>query len=176
VYTALARAVLDETDRERVAEEVRRLRRRHPKASRDELAGRLIRKAALRCAAASGILTGPAAFFGAMPFGADLAYQAVALNRLVLSLAALYGHAPSGRDRAAGIGAGAGAGVASELLRQGVVHLLRRAFPRRPGLRTVAGALVGGALGYGAAMAIGRFAQDVFRGRHRLRLPLRWTP
>ena len=53
------------------------------------------------------------------------------------------------------------------------MHLLRRAFPRRPGLRTVAGALVGGALGYGAAMAIGRFAQDVFRGRHRLRLPLR---
>ena len=82
MYTALARVVLDETDRERVAEEVRRLRERHPKASRDELAGRLIRKAALRCAAASGILTGPAAFFGAMPFGADLAYQAVALNRL----------------------------------------------------------------------------------------------
>ena len=108
-----------------------------------------------------------------MPFGADLAYQAVALNRMVLALAALYGHPPSPRDRAAGIGAGAGAGVASELLRQGVVQLLRRAFPRRPGLRTVAGALVGGALGYGAAMAIGRFAQGVFRGRHRIRLPLR---
>ena len=65
------------------------------------------------------------------------------------------------------------AGVASELLRQGIVHLLRRAFPRRPGVRTVAGALVGGALGYGAAVAIGRFAQDVFRGRYRIRLPLR---
>ena len=54
-----------------------------------------------------------------------------------------------------------------------MVRVLRRAFPRRPGLRTVAGALVGGALAYGGAMTIGRFAQDVFRGRNRFGLALR---
>jgi hypothetical protein len=170
---ALARAVLDEGDRDRVSEQVRQLRERHPDASRDELAARLIRRTALRCAVAGGLLTGGAAYFGSMPFGTDLAYQAVALNRLVLALAALYGHPAETRDRASGIGASVGAGLASELLRQGVVRILRGALGRRPGARSIAGALAGGALGYGAGLAIGRFAQDVFRARRRLQLPLR---
>lgn len=173
MYTTLARAVLDEANRDRVAAEVKRLKARYPRASRDELAGRLIRRAALQCAAASALMTGPAAFFGAMPFGADLAYQTAALNRLVLALAALYGHPPSASDRAAGVAAGLAAGLGSQLLRQAVVRLLRRALPRRPGTRTAAGALVGAALGYGAAHAIGHFARDVFRGRRRLGLPIR---
>ena len=89
MYAALARAVLDEAGAAaRSAPEVERLRTRHPRASRDELAERLIRRAALQCAAAGALLTGPAAFFGAMPFGADLAWQVVALNRLVLGLSA----------------------------------------------------------------------------------------
>jgi hypothetical protein len=164
MYQALARAVLDDADRQRAASAVARLRRRHPRASKHELSGRLVRDAALRCAAAGALLTGSASFFGSVPFGAGLAYQVVALNRLVLSLAALYGAAPSPRDRAAGVAAGAAAGISSEVLRQGLVKVLRRAIPRRPGVRTVAGALAGGALGYGAAVAVGRFARDAFRG------------
>jgi hypothetical protein len=163
MYAALARAVLDEADAGRAASEVARLRRRHPRASRDELATRLIRRAALQCASAGALLTGPAAFFGSMPFGADLAWQVVALNRLVLSLAAVYGRPPSGRERAAGIAAAAGAGVGSEVLRQGLVRLLRQAAPRRSAARTAIGALAGAALGYAAAVAIGRFARDAFR-------------
>ncbi len=110
MYAALARAVLDETGA-RPRRRTSSGSRRHPRASRDELAERLIRRTALQCAGAGALLTGPAAFFGAMPFGADLAWQVVALNRLVLGLAALYGRAPSARDRAAGVAAAAGAGI-----------------------------------------------------------------
>lgn len=163
MYAALARAVLDEADASRAASEVERLRQKHPRATRDELAARLIRRAALQCASAGALLTGPAAFFGSMPFGADLAWQVVALNRLVLALAAVYGRAPSGRERAAGVAAAAGAGIGSEVLRQGLVKLLRQTIPRRSGARTALGALAGAALGYGAAVAIGRFARDAFR-------------
>jgi hypothetical protein len=168
MYAALARAVLDEAGAARAAAEVERLRRRHPRASRDELAARVIRRSALQCAVAGGLLAGPAAFFGAMPFGADLAYQAVTLNRLVLSLSAIYGAKGGGRDRAAGIVAGFSVGLGSELARQALVRVLRRALNGRPGIRTAAGALAGGALGYAAAVAVGRFAQDAFRGRQGL--------
>jgi hypothetical protein len=172
MYATLARAVLDESNAGRAADDVARLRRRHPRESRDEIARRLIRRAALQCAAAGALLTGPAAFFGAMPFGADLAWQVVALNRLVLSLAALYGRRPEGRDRMAGIAAAAGAGIASEAIRQGLVRLLRRIAPRRAGARTAAGALAGGALGYFAAVAVGGWARDELRSG-RLLAPLR---
>jgi hypothetical protein len=165
MYAAIARAVLDEAAAERAVTEVQRLHQRHPRASRDELAARLMRRAAIQCAAAGALLTGPAAFFGSMPFGADLGWQVVALNRLVLSLAALYRRSPSGGERAAGVAAAAGAAVSSEALRQGLVRLLRQTLPRRPAARTLVGVLIGGGLGYGAAFAIGRFAQDQFRGR-----------
>jgi hypothetical protein len=165
MYTALAKAILDDTTRLRAGKDVERLKERYPRASRDELAARAIRRAAFQCAAAGGLLAGPGAFFGAMPFGADLAYQAVTLNRLVLSLAAIYGGGSGGRSRATGIAAGFSAGLGSELVRQALVRVLRGALPRRPGVRTLAGALAGGALGYAAAIAVGRFAQDLFHGR-----------
>ncbi len=168
MYAALARAVLDESGAVRAATAVEKLRRRHPRASRDELAARVIRRAAFQCAAAGGLLAGPAAFFGAMPFGPGLAYQAVTLNRMVLSLAAIYGTRSGGRDRVAAVAAGLAVGLGSELGRQALVGVLRRALARRPSARTIAGALAGGALGYGAAFAVGRFAQDAFVGRRRL--------
>jgi hypothetical protein len=106
-----------------------------------------------------------------MPFGADLSWQVMALNRLVLSLAALYGRRTSGQDRMAGVAAAAGAGLASEALRQGLVRLLRRIAPRSSSARTAVGLLAGGALGYFAAVAIGGWASEQFRaGRIPARL------
>jgi len=172
MYAALARAVLDETGARRAVSEVERLRTRHPRASKDELAERLIRRAALQCAAAGALLTGPAAFFGAMPFGADLAWQVVALNRLVLGLSAVYARSPSAAERAAGVAAAAGVGVGSEILRQGLVRMLRRVAPRRSAARTGLGAVAGGILGYSAAIAIGRFAKQTLR-RGPLLAPVR---
>ena len=167
MYAALAKAVLDDANRERAGRDVQRLREKHPRASRDELAARLIRRGALQCSAAGGLLAGPAAFFGAMPFGADLAYQAVVLNRMVLALARVYGADGSARARLSGAVGGVAAGLGSELFRQALVRTLRAAFPRRPGFRTAVGALAGGIVGYAAGLAVGRLARDAFEGRRR---------
>jgi len=167
VYAALAKAILDDANRERAGRDLERLRERHPRASRDQLAARVIRRAALQCAAAGGLLAGPAAFFGAMPFGADLAYQAVVLNRMVLTLARLYGADGTTPARVTGAVGGLAAGLGSELFRQALVRTLRSALPRRPGLRTAAGAIAGGILGYAAGLAVGRLARDTFADRRR---------
>lgn len=166
MYAALARAVLDETHGAAVAERVERLKRRHPKASRDELASRLIRSAAMRCGAAGLVWSGPAAFFGSMPLGPDLGFQVAILNRLILSLAAVYRSDAPGRNRVAGIATGVGAGLAADALRRGVVALLSRALPKRPGARAVAGGLAGGALACATAFAIGNLARDFFAGQN----------
>ena len=165
MYAALARAVLDESDRDSAAAQIERMRHRHPKASRDELASRLIRSTALQCGAAGLAWSGPAAFFGSMPPGPDLGFQIVALNRLILGLAALYRREGSGKERAAGIATGLSAGLAADLLRRGIVTVLARSLPRRPGIRAAAGGLAGGALAYGTAMAVGTLALEVFRRR-----------
>ena len=172
MYAALARAILDGGEQARAATRVERLRRRHPRASKDEIAERLIRRTALECAGAGALLTGPAAFFGSMPFGADLVYQAAALNRLLLALAELHGASAEGAgQRAAAGAAGAAAALSSEVLRQGLVRLLRGILPRRSSTRGIAGTVVGAALGYGAAVAVGRFAHDQLRRTGRL-LPI----
>jgi hypothetical protein len=174
MYAALARAVWNGVDSGQAAAEVEKLRHRHPRASRDELARRLIRRTALQCGVAGLAWTGPAAFFGAMPPGPDLGYQVVALNRLILALAAIYRSSASGRDRAAGAGAGLAAGLAADLLRRGFVSLLRKSLPRRPGTRALAGGLAGGALAYATALAVGNLARDVFAGGTRFRLGRRF--
>jgi hypothetical protein len=165
MYAALARAVLDEKHGAAVAERVERLKRRHPRASRDELAARLIRSAALQCGAAGLLWSGPAAFFGSMPLGPDLGFQVVALNRLILALAAVYRSDSSGKDRVAGIATGLGAGLAADALRRGIVALLSRMLPKRPGARAVAGGLAGATLAYAVTVAVGNLARDVFASR-----------
>ena len=165
MYASLARAVLDPTAAGRVASQVAQLRRRHPRASREALASRLIHRTALQCAAGGALLSGPAAFFGGLPWGLDLSYQVVAMNRMVLSLALLYGRDSSVADKAAGAAAGVAAGLASEALRQGIVRILRRSLTRRPSARAAIGAVAGAALGYGMARLVGVLARETFAGR-----------
>ena len=102
-----------------------------------------------------------------MPFGADLACQVVALNRLVLALAAVYGDPESGRARTAGVAARPGRpGSGPSRCARASCACCAGAAPRRSGrARTVAGALAGGALGYAAALAVGRFAQSISSAR-----------
>jgi hypothetical protein len=165
VYASLARAVLDPADAGLAASRIERLRRRHPRDSREALADRLIRRAGLQCAAAGALLSGSASFFGGLPWGLDLSYQVVTLNRLVLSLALLYRAEPSPGETIAGSVSAAAAGLASEALRQGVVRVLKRTLSDRPSARAAAGALAGAALGYGAARLLGELARETFSGR-----------
>lgn len=175
MYAALARAALAETERDKVVTRIQQLRRRHPRASKEELANRLIHSTARQCAAAGLAWSSPAAFFGSMPTGPDLAFQILALNRLVLGLAALYRSEASGRDRVMGVASGLGAGLAADQLRRLIVAGLSRAFPRRPGARAVAGGLLCGALFYGMATAVGQVALELLadRGGFRRRRLLR---
>jgi hypothetical protein len=164
VYANVARAVLDDRDREAASAQVGRLRARYPRASRDVLARRVIRGAALRCAAAGALWTGPASFFGSPAPGASLGYPVVELNRLVLALAAIYRRPGAVGERAAAAATGLAAGVGAELLHQGIVRILRRAIRRQPAARAFVGAVAGGAIGYSAALAVGRLARNLFRG------------
>jgi hypothetical protein len=164
VYASLARAVLDDRDREAASAHVERLRARFPRASRDALARHVVRRAARRCAAAGVLWTGTASFFGSPAPGANLGYQVVELNRLVLALAAIYRRPGAVGERAAAAAAGLASGVSSELLHQGIVRILRGGMKRQPGARTFVGAVAGGVIGYAAAHAVGRLARDLFRG------------
>jgi len=168
MYAALSRAVLDPSDRERAAAQVEKLRRRHPRATREELASRIVRAAALQCGAAGLAWSAPAAYFGSTPMGPDLGYQVLAINRMILALSTVYRADSSGTGRLAGLATGLTAGFAADLLRRGIVTALSRTLPRRPAFRAVAGGLAGAALAYGTTIAVGNLARDLFGGRGAL--------
>jgi len=154
VYEALAGAALSPEDPERVVESVARLRRRHPKLSREDLAGRLTARTALACAAV-GAVAGPVSF------------QALALDRLFLSIARVSGRPASPLERAAGAVASLLVAGAAEGLRRQALRATRR-LPERPNalVPALAGALVGGVVGGAAAGLVGLAArQYVFGGR-----------
>lgn len=172
MYASLAEGVLTGADEAAVTRRVERLRQRHPGLSRDRLADKLIFGTAWRCAAVGALTGAPGAWLGAAPLAADLSFQVLALTRLALGLAVIYRRRPDlgerGLSAAGSLALAAGAGS----LRAAAVKLVRQALKRRRSgpAAPVFGALVGGALAYGAVLAFGRAARDHFRGRSR------WLP
>lgn len=55
MYVALTRTVLTDIDRDKVVQEVRKIRLKYPGASDDDLAKTVIRQTALRCAAIGAV-------------------------------------------------------------------------------------------------------------------------
>ena len=147
MYEALAGAALSAEDPERVVESVARLRKRHPRLSRENLAGKLTARAALTCAAV-GAVAGPVSF------------QALALDRLVLSIARVSGRPASPLERAAGAVASLLVAGAAEGLRRQALRATRR-LPERPHvvLPALAGALAGALVGGAAAALVGQAAR-----------------
>lgn len=153
MYEALTAAALSPEDPEHVVETVGRLRRNHPGLSREDLACKLTSRAALTCAAVGAA-------------GGYTAFQALALDRLLLSVARASGRPASSLERAAAAAASVlGAGLMEGARRQ-VVRATRRLPARRsPLLPAIAGVLAGGALAYGAAQLVGLAARRyVFSG------------
>lgn len=167
MYAHLAKAVLTNADEADVARRVERLRERHPGLSRDELAEKLIRKTAVRCAAVGAATGAPAAWLGAAPVVADLPFQALALARLALGVAVIYRRRPDLEERGLGAAGSLVLSVGAGSLRAGALKLLRRAFKRRrsSAVAPILGALAGGAVAYGAVLSFGRAARDHYRGR-----------
>jgi hypothetical protein len=167
MYASLAQAVLTNADEAEVARGVERLRERHPKMSRDELAEKLIRRTAWRCAAVGALTGAPAAWLGAAPLAADLPFHVVSLTRLALGIAVIYGQRPDLGERGLGAAAGLALAASAGSLRAGAVKLVRQSLKRRrsSAAAPVFGALAGGALAYGAVLAFSRAARDHYRGR-----------
>ncbi len=167
MYVALARAVWTDHEKDTVAEEVRRFRLKHPGLSNKELVEKLISKTALRCAGVGAIASAPPAFLSVLPLAADYAYQVLALNRLVLTIARIYGTPTSREQRGASVAASLALGGGVEFLRRNAVSMVQQALRRRAASRLIPlfGAVLGGAFSYTAVVAVGRQAQEYYRRR-----------
>lgn len=164
MYADLARSVFLDEQTERVAEDLRVMRRRHPGLSRDELCGKLIGRAAARCAAVGALSSAPGGWPSPFPVATDLPYQVLALNRLARSVLAAFDRPTTGVERAMAAAGSLALAGASEWLRAGTVEVARRALRRRsPRLAPLLAAAIGGALSYAAVRAVGWLAEDYCR-------------
>ncbi len=168
----LFRTLFDEIDVDKLRAEVAELKRSSPTFDPIDQARTLSRRTAIRCAAA-GAMTGlPSGLLAVATFGADLAYLIFQQFRLILGIAAIYGHEPSHRERfnealacvAYGSGVGLGKQGISAFLETAAVEggmvaekIGARFFQDRLA-RVVpfVGAVSGGILNYWAVSAVGR--------------------
>ena len=166
MYEELARTVLLEDGDGKLDEEIRKIVERDPKATPEEIAHRLMTRAAVRGAAVGAVASIPAGLLAGLPLAADISYQVASLNRLGLGTARAYRRRTTPLDRAAvAVGALVIAGAARSC-RAGFLRGARRSLWRHaPRLVPFAGALAGAASGALAAFAAGKIAERAFAGR-----------
>ena len=174
VLAEVFRTLFDEIDCERVREDVDAIKESAPDAGVREHANMLMRRAALRCAAAGAVTGLPSGLLAIGTLGADLAYLTFQQFRLVVAIATLYGHEPSHEERfhealscvayASGVGIGKqglaavfesatfeGGALAEKIGARFMRERLAKVIP-------LLGAVSGGALNYAAVRAVGRAA------------------
>src|SRR4051812_9026784 len=93
------RSLFEEIDAEKLRREVESLKAGAPDFEPDAHARVLIRRTAIRCAAAGAVTGLPSGLLAIGTLGADLAYLIFQQFRLILGIAAIYGHEPRGRER-----------------------------------------------------------------------------
>jgi len=171
VYLALTRTVLTNTDRDKIVQEVRKIRLKYPSASDADLADTVIRQTALRCAAIGAVASAPPGLLAIVPLAADFSYQVLALNRLVLTIARIYSKPTTREQRAASVAASLALGGGTEFLRRQVVRTVTNSLRRQRAASLVPafGAVLGGVMSYAAVYAIGRQAQSYYREKRRAR-------
>lgn len=167
MYLGLARSIWTDVDRDVISKEVRRFKAKHHGLTNDDLVEKLIRTTALRCGAVGAVASAPPGFLAVLPLAADFSYQVLALNRLVLTIARIYGKTTSREQRGATVGASLALGGGAEFIRRSIIKAVLRGMRRQAmsRLMPVAGAVIGGALSYTAVMTVGRQAQEYYRGR-----------
>jgi hypothetical protein len=165
MYVALARTVLTDVDRDKVSDEVRKFRTRYPEYSRDELVDRLIEHTALRCGAIGAVASAPPGFLAVLPLAADFSYQVLALNRLVLTIARIYGRTTTRQQRALTVATSVALGGGAEFVRRNVVKGISSSLARQKNERLAPhlGGAVGAILTWGAVRAIGKLARAYYR-------------
>ncbi len=171
MYVALTRTVLTDIDRDKVVQEVRKIRLKYPGASDDDLAKTVIRQTALRCAAIGAVASAPPGLLAVVPLAADFSYQVLALNRLVLTIARIYSKPTTREQRAASVAASLALGGGTEFLRRQAVKTVTNSLRRQRAATLVPGfgAVLGGIMSYVAVYTIGRQAQVYYRRKRRAR-------
>ena len=99
VLEELFRSIFEEIDTEKLRKEIDELRAAAPDFDAMRHARVLSRRTAIRCAAAGAVTGLPLGLAAIGTLGADLAYLVYQQFRLVLGIATIYGHEPSGRER-----------------------------------------------------------------------------
>jgi len=170
MYLALARTVWTDVDKDGISEDIRRFRLRHVGLSDDDLMEKLIRQTAVRCGVVGAVASAPPGILAIVPLAADLSYQVLALNRLILTIAGIYGKPTTRPQRGGAVAASFAAGGGAEFLRRSMVKAAQRVLRRGAASRLVpvVGAVVAGAMSYGSVVAIGRQARDHYRARSLL--------
>lgn len=168
------RAMFEEIDTDKVRKEVDELRDRAPDFEPAQHARILARRTAIRCAAAGAVTGLPLGLVAIGTLGADVAYLVYQQFRLILGIAAIYGHEPSSRERFAEalscLAYGSGVGIG----KQGIASVFGSAtveggmLAEKIGARVVrerlakivpiVGVVSGGALNYAAVYAVSRSA------------------
>jgi hypothetical protein len=175
------RALFEEIDTEKIRAEVEKLKSASPEWLPERHARALARRTAIRCAAAGAVtgLPGGIAAIGAL--SADLAYLMYQQFRLIVGIAAVYGHEPTGRERftealsclavSSGIGIGKGslatfigtATIEGGLIAEKVGARFMR--DRLTKMVPFVGALSGGALNYVSVHAVASNAIRYYEAR-----------
>ena len=165
----ILRAVFEEIDTDRVRAEVIELRAASTSFEPLEHSRTLARRAAIRCAAAGAVTGLPFGSLAIGTLGIDLAYLVYQQFRLVLGIATIYGHEPTGRERfnealsclayASGVGVGKG-GLATVLGSGFLVEKIGTRFvrDRLTKIIPVIGAISGGAINFLSVRAVANAA------------------
>ena len=88
------RSLFEEIDRDKLRREVEALKTAAPDFQPADHARMLVRRTALRCAAAGAVTGLPSGLVAIGTLGADLAYLIFQQFRLILGVATVYGHEP----------------------------------------------------------------------------------
>ncbi len=176
------RTLFEEIDTDKLRREVETLKAGAPEQFQPaDHARTLVRRTAIRCAAAGAVTGLPSGLVAIGTLGADLAFLIFQQFRLVLGVATLYGHEPTHRERftealsclafAGGVGIGK-QGIATVLESAtveggAVAERIGEKFARERLAKVVpfVGALSGGALNYFSVRAVGRAAIKYYETR-----------
>jgi EcsC protein family len=181
VLAEVFRTLFEEIDTEKIRREVSTLKESAPDFEPVDHARMLVRRTAIRCAAAGAMSGLPSGLIALGTLGADLAYLMYQQFRLIIGIATIYGHDASHRERfgealsclayASGVGIGK-QGIATVLesatMEGGAVaERIGARFMRERLAKIVpfVGALSGGALNYMSVRAAGNAAIRYYESR-----------
>ena len=193
-FYSILETLFRELDQKEIRREVEVLKKTNPKSSPEALARMLIRRSAIRTAtvgAAAGVAGGPWALLAMAP---DIFNLVRVQSRLVLSIAFLYGRAPSLKERFREVLAVLAASTGTTFARQGVRRLVARGFETRaardivrkiggrylarkaPAVIPAVGSIAGGAMNYLSVRAVGQAAIEYYSNEQENAPPRRKAP